>query len=202
MEKTEDILYIKGLKGIACMLVVCHHLWLVFGVKIIQYINNGEVTLLMHGFFANIGRLMVYIFFLTTGFVMAHIARSGTFRVMKSCFNRYFKLMVPVAVVSCISYCFMKNHLYAHAEFSLLGFGSWAEGHNQFAPSFVGMLKDSVWNTWKLNGNSNSYVTFLWCMSYELWGGAFWSEGCSACFQGKTTKIVFYERKSSFFLYF
>ena len=176
MEKN-DLKFISSIKGILCIVVLLHHLWLLLESEcngfLVPYINNhisNNLSEQINVFFNSSGRFAVLGFFVITGIgIRMAFKKTGTISP-RSIFMRYIKLMYPILIVSMISYIFMKLKLFVCYFPDTSYFSEWALGHNSFIPNILDVIKISLCDLWKFNG-TNAYVSFTWCMYAFLWGG-------------------------------
>lgn len=111
----DKLLYIEGIRGVACFMVVLSHLALVFypGLHEKDLITNGIQQYIFDSplpFFYS-GTAAVYIFFVLSGYVL-------TFGIMKNkdilasismmTIRRYFRLAPPVVASCILAYAAMK----------------------------------------------------------------------------------------------
>ncbi|WP_455546728.1 acyltransferase family protein [Dryocola clanedunensis] len=166
----DKLLYIEGIRGVACFMVVLSHLALVF------YPGLHEHDLIIHGWerviydsplpFFYSGTAAVYIFFVLSGYVL-------TFGIMKNkdilasismmTIRRYFRLAPPV-VASCILAYVALNFIGSDTS----ALSAWAQSYGKFEPTFFGAIYSGLVETF-FRGGSN-YNPVLWTMKIELIG--------------------------------
>ncbi|MDO4344108.1 MAG: acyltransferase family protein [Eubacteriales bacterium] len=173
MNEKSNLKFLSSIKGILCITVLLHHLWLLFEAERDGFIMANNTSVLVEKisyFWQAIGRTSVFGFFIITG-IGIRMSFERTKKVSpRSILMRYVKLMYPILAVSMISYFLMKFKLFACYFPDTSCFSSWALGHNNFVPDLLNVIKISVFDLWKYQG-MNPYVSFTWPMYCFLWGG-------------------------------
>jgi len=166
----DKLLYIEGIRGVACFMVVLSHLALVF------YPGLHEHDLITHGWervifdsplpFFYSGTAAVYIFFVLSGYVL-------TFGIMKNkdilasismmTIRRYFRLAPPV-VASCILAYFALKLISSDTS----ALSTWVQSYGKFEPTLLGSIYSGLVETFFRGGSS--YNPVLWTMKIELIG--------------------------------
>ena len=176
----EKINYLHGLRGIASFIVVIGHYLLAFYPEFIRgsfethQIADPILQILIYSplrLFWN-AELSVYIFFVLSSYVLSYkfFKYKDKSMVISSAIRRYVRLTVPIFVTILISWLIMILHLYSNKEVgeitgSIFLMNSW-----EFAPNFVTMVKQGLWDVYFNFDNKTSYNMVLWTMKIELFG--------------------------------
>ncbi|MGQ7806476.1 acyltransferase family protein [Hafnia alvei] len=186
----DKLLYIEGIRGIACLMVVLSHLALVFypGLHEQELIKNSIERSIFNSplpFFYS-GTAAVFIFFVLSGYVL-------TYGVMKNkdilssissmTIRRYFRLAPPV-LASCILSYFVIS-LFT-PDTSLLS--QWISGYGKFDSSISGAIYSGLIETFFRGGSS--YNPVLWTMKIELIGSFIIFFYCAVAAKVERRKIL------------
>ncbi len=181
----KKIQYLEGLRGVAALIVIVHHMACAFFPSIIfgnwaqehsaleQYIYTTPVNILFAGNFA------VCVFFVLSGFVLSYsfLKKSYVFSFKKLIFlffRRYLRLMVPILTSVYIAYLLLQNNLILNnnevikSTYSYL----WLNQYYRFHPDFSSMLYQGTIGIF-MSPNETSYNNVLWAMYYEYIGSCF-----------------------------
>ncbi len=119
------------------------------------------------------GNTAVRLFFVLSGYLLCRnfFLSGDTSTLKRSALRRYSRLMPPVLAVNLLIFFLMAAGLYQNgAAAALAGSEEWFAGFNAFAPSFPGMLWESLIGCFLFG--SNDYLGVLWTMRV-LFLGAF-----------------------------
>lgn len=182
--KTEKLLCLESIRGIAALIVVIHHLLYAFwpqvkhsdqaiqGTSWLYWFGATPLFALHNGFFS------VRLFFVLSGFVLSFsYFNSGDTRVVSSAaFRRYFRLM-PLAFAS-IMIAWLLLHfrlIFNQQALTALGFSKteWlgSEFLNADRISFLGAVKNGMFDVFFRKECTLNRV--LWTMPLELMGSYF-----------------------------
>lgn len=194
------LVYLDGLKGFGCVCVFLTHFVFAFYYGMYHYqpeachlpdnldivIGKSPLNLLFNG------NTAVRLFLVISGFVLCRsfFATGDKSRLKKSAAKRYFRLMPTVLVVNVVIWFAMVLGLYRNGPAAVLaGSEEWFAGFNAFAPSFVGMLKESLYGCFLFG--TNQYNGVLWTLQM-LFLGAYLDYGCAALLSGKKWRWIVY----------
>ncbi|MGJ5203650.1 acyltransferase family protein [Bradyrhizobium sp. HKCCYLR20261] len=169
---TRRVEYLDGLRGVAALVVLIGHSWMMFSQPISSYSSGDGVAaipamlLKVVGLVAN-GNSAVCIFFLLSGFVLADFARGATISFPAQVVRRYLRLAIPILITSTFAYCLLRFGLFRNAESARI-FGEWAGAWYQFDASFTAMTYEALVGTFATG--SNAYNSNLWTMHPEMVG--------------------------------
>ena len=171
------ILWIDGLRGIACLCIFFHH-WLsaFFYAAIvgeIQYVHTSNLMDMKFSrsplsFWAN-GNFMVCIFCMVTGLVLTlQIMQVDHKHTAKVLIKRYFRLALPLFVVSAVVYLMLKYSLFHNAEAAGLSASDWLGKYYTTPVSWKVLLKESFVTTWLFG--RDTFSTAFWMMNLMFFG--------------------------------
>lgn len=190
--------FLKKFKGVLSIIVLICHLWSVlegepearFFINFISRVFSQNFAYYVDRLFVEIGGIAVWYFFIITGIGIRMSLDSRENIAYKRITSRYFKLMIPVLLISFVSFVLMKLQLFACNFSNDTCLSEWTIGKNAFEPNLIEMIRISVFGMWFTN-ELNCYVTFTWCMFTFLWGAyvcyAIW--GISHSWETKHTFI-------------
>lgn len=167
------LVYLDGLKGFGCVCVFLTHFVFAFYYGMYHYqleachlpdnldivIGKSPLNLLFNG------NTAVRLFLVISGFVLCRsfFTTGDKSRLKKSAAKRYFRLMPTVLVVNVVIWLAMVLGLYQNGSAAALaGSEEWFAGFNAFAPSFVEMLKESLYGCFLFG--TNKYNGVLWTL--------------------------------------
>ena len=183
--QTKKLIYLDGLKGLGCVMVFLTHFVFAFYYGMYHYepaschlpgnldIAIGKSPL---NVFFN-GNTAVRLFLVLSGYLLCrgYFLTKDRKRLKKSALKRYLRLMPPVLAVNLAVYFCMRLGLYQNAQAAILACSEeWFAGFNSFAPSFTGMLKESLYGCFLFG--SNDYNGVLWTLRM-LFVGAYLDYG-------------------------
>lgn len=175
--KKNELQFLKNFKGILSISVLICHLWSILEGEptarfLVNYISkefSQKAAFYIDRFFVEIGGVAVWYFFIITGIgVRMSMEKKDNISYMRFV-KRYTKLMIPVLLISLVSFGLMKCRLFACYFSNNTCLSEWTVSKNSFEPNFFEMLRLSIYGMWFTN-EVNVYVTFTWCMSIFLWG--------------------------------
>lgn len=167
--------YLDSVRGLACLMVVFSHLTLAFfpGVhnfaKLENLLDFPVQNFLNQSPFGVIwsGSAAVFIFFVLSGFVLAHsFSRKENISLFRLFTARYFRLMIPALASVLIAYLLMSNVTLNLSSKDNLP--SWLEDLIVIDPNFRSAIFSGSVSAF-LN-SENFYNPVLWTMGVELWG--------------------------------
>ena len=194
------LVYLDGLKGFGCVCVFLTHFVFAFYYGMYHYqpeachlpdnldivIGKSPLNLLFNG------NTAVRLFLVISGFVLCRsfFATGDKNRLKRSAAKRYFRLMPTVLVVNVVIWLAMALGLYQNGPAAALaGSEEWFAGFNAFAPSFIGMLKESLYGCFLFG--TNKYNGVLWTLQM-LFLGAYLDYACAALLSGKKWRWIVY----------
>jgi len=195
--------YFEGIRGLAALIVVFHHLDFVLSLnldtKVFNFIYNlsgfetlSNISQSIFSFFLN-GNLAIFTFFFMSGYVISIKLFTGNSKtyLISAISKRYFRLMPPILGSILISFFLMKFNLIYNIELStVLGTENTLGYFYNFNPSFLSAFKSGVWNV-LFTTNRAGYNGPLWTMMPEFYGSLL-------CF---LTFIIFNRIKKRHYIY-
>ena len=171
---------LEGLRGLAAIVVVVHHLVYMFYTPL----NTGKMNVDHHPFpfeqhiygtplaLVYAGTLAVAIFFVLSGFVLSigYFQSKDKSIIKKLASTRYLRLMLPALASVMIAYLIIKlglNGIIANTA-NTVGEGSGYANALQFEASFFDALKNGALEVFI--SDRHPYNTVLWTMFIEFWG--------------------------------
>lgn len=166
---------VEGLRGLASLIVIFHHLVLTFYPALHNYDNSlaaaTPMELAIHhspfGFFFS-GTGAVFVFFVLSGYILTHVIVSKPsviHAVGTMCLKRYLRLMIPVTIICIIAFlCFhWLDTRMDRLPRSMASYGG-DDNYSLAAAIYSGMI-----DTFFISGRS-PYNPVLWTMKIELYG--------------------------------
>lgn len=177
--QTKKLVYLDGLKGLGCVIVFLTHFVFAFYYGMYHYqpeschlpgnldivIGKSPLNLLFNG------NTAVRLFLILSGYLLCRgfFLTGDKKRLCRSAGKRYFRLMPAVLAVNVLVYFCMRTGLYQNAQAAALaGSEEWFAGFNSFAPSFAGMLKESLFGCFLFG--TNDYNGVLWTLQMLFLG--------------------------------
>lgn len=177
--ETKKIVYLDGLKGLGCVIVFLTHFVYAFYYGMYHFqpeschlpgnldIAVGKSPL---NLFFN-GNTAVRLFLVISGYLLCRgfFLTGDKSRLVRSARKRYLRLMPAVLAVNAVVFVCMKLGLYYNTPAAAAaGSEEWFAGFNGFAPSFSGMLKESLYGCFLFG--SNDYNGVLWTIQILFLG--------------------------------
>lgn len=177
--ETKKIVYLDGLKGLGCVIVFLTHFVYAFYYGMYHFqpeschlpgnldIAVGKSPL---NLFFN-GNTAVRLFLVISGYLLCRnfFLTGDKSRLVRSARKRYLRLMPAVLAVNAVIFVCMKLGLYYNTPAAAVaGSEEWFAGFNAFAPSFSGMLKESLYGCFLFG--SNDYNGVLWTIQILFLG--------------------------------
>lgn len=172
--------FLEGVRGTAALVVVLHHLGLIFFPainyldKTKTHLGEGKLEMLIAGtplsIFFN-GSFAVCVFFVLSGFVLSHkFHQRGDKNILKEyAVKRYFRLLIPVAVIILICYLLSVFNLFTiHSVDKTTSASEWLGGIFLELKGPLDALKNIFVDVFF--NNDNRYNPVLWTMTIELMG--------------------------------
>ena len=166
------IVWLDGMKGMACLAVMWHHFILSFlplfysdfiSVKSISNTLEHELQQSPWLFWVN-GNFMVMLFLFITGIVMVRkiVGMNDGNRLPKVMIKRYMSLMLPLAVMTVTVFVFIKFNWLKNNAASVISGSSWLEnccpGEMNFLQMVYGIIAETWFGAFRMTGA-------LWMMS-------------------------------------
>ena len=117
------------------------------------------------------GNTAVRLFLILSGFLLCRsfLITGDKKRLAASAKKRYLRLMPTVLVINILIYLAMKFGLYQNTAAAVLaGSEEWFAGFNSFSPSFLSMLKESLYGCFLFG--TNDYNGVLWTLQILFLG--------------------------------
>ena len=161
----EHVLFLNGLRGLAALMVFFDHT-----KQMINRINPFYYS--DYFIFITNGTVGVHLLFVISGFALSlQFLRKRDIRiVLNLAAKRYPRLMIPILVACFLSYCLMSAGLMANATLPAAMQNKWFSQFFDFSPSFLGMLKFSVYDVFMNYNPKTAYITVLWSIAPEFTG--------------------------------
>lgn len=169
--------WIDGLKGIACMLMFCHHFALIFfpatfyGPWVSSRLSGIDTFLAQSplGVFLN-GNFLLTVFCMLSAFLLSlQILRmEEKSRLGAVVAKRYFRLMLPLFGVGLVVWLFLRFGLFFGAETEAVTGSPWVGQYYQNALSFREFLEAALVRVWFYGDESLS--TAYWMLSRLFYG--------------------------------
>ena len=170
----KKLAYLEGLRGIAALIVVLHHLVLLF----YPVLNYGEEnnTLSKHisisplNIFYN-GDFAVCLFFVLSGYVLSYkyVFSNNPKILIGYAIKRYFRLMPLIAASVIFVFVVVKLNLFNRASLtSIRGSDDWLNDLFKCDTSVVTLIKDVFYGV--LFFGNNQYNPVVWSMKIEFIG--------------------------------
>lgn len=199
MEK-KKLVYLDGLKGVGCMIVFMTHFVFAFYYGMYHFQPEschlpGNLDIVIGKSPLNVlfnGNTAVRLFLVLSGYLLcrSYFLTGDKRRLKTGAVKRYFRLMPPVLVVNVLIYICMCLGLYQNPQAAVLaGSEEWFAGFNAFSPSFLGMLKESLFGCFFLG--DNAYNGVLWTLRM-LFLGAWLDYALAAFVSGKRFRYAVY----------
>jgi peptidoglycan/LPS O-acetylase OafA/YrhL len=159
--------FLDGLRGWAALVVVVYHAsWELFKA----YMPGLHSPL---PGLVNDGKLAVYVFFVLSGLVLSYPALNGggIAFLQKTALRRYVRLVIPIAVVTFLSFAMIRLGLMANVAAShALGNEDWLGALFVTGPTFPAWVKFAFWKVFFAYDPKASFDMVLWTMPIELAG--------------------------------
>lgn len=186
-DKTDKLLYLEGIRGLAAFIVLIGHLKNIFFYDLEQHTLLYFTELTHSTFIATIinsflvvlfdGHLSVQVFWFMSGYVISIklFGKYGRDYLKAASIKRYFRLAIPVLGSVSLAYGLLKLGLMYNlelAEFSGRPYPSLTEMYN-FKPDLAVALRSGLWDAFFDFKTKDSYNIVLWTMTPELYGSFF-----------------------------
>lgn len=177
--ETKKLVYLDGLKGLGCVIVFLTHFVYAFYYGMYHFQPEschlpGDLDILIgkspFNLFFN-GNTAVRLFLVISGYLLCrgYFATGDRSRLARSAGKRYLRLMPAVLAVNVAIYLCMKLGLYYNTPAAAVAASeAWFAGFNAFAPSFSGMLRESLYGSFLFG--SNDYNGVLWTIQILFLG--------------------------------
>jgi peptidoglycan/LPS O-acetylase OafA/YrhL len=170
----KKLAYLEGLRGVAALIVVFHHLVLLFypvlnygeeNNSISKYISISPLNIFYNGDFA------VCLFFVLSGYVLSYkyIFSNHPKILVGYAVKRYFRLMPLIAVSVIFAFILVKLNLINTSVLnSITGSGDWLTDLFKCDTSFITLIKNIFYGVLFLG--DNQYNPVVWSMKVEFVG--------------------------------
>lgn len=173
--------FLEGLRGIAALIVLIHHLLLAFWPTVyfgthetahhqldIWTYNYSALTGFLHS-----GTFSVALFFVLSGYVLTfrYSSEGNTKLIQSLAIKRYFRLAIPALGSILIAYFLMKLGLMYNQEAVSITQSVWLGWYYHFSPNFFNALYEGFVGV-LLEGHS-SYNSSLWTLPIEFFASFF-----------------------------
>lgn len=175
---TQRIQWIDGLKGLSSVLIVLHHFILAFfpamyyGASVPSHFFGIDYLLADSPFMFFVGgHFLVCVFLMLSGMVLSlQSKRIVTIKqLILSIVKRYFKLSIPLFIVSLVVYFMLKFNLFYNLQAAEITQSPWLRLFYTCIPSFKDVFITSFYSVWFV-GN-DTFSTAFW-MLYILFYGS------------------------------
>lgn len=176
MEK-KRIDWVDGLKGIACILIFCHHFALIFfpatfyGPWVTSHLGAIDTSLAQSplGVFIN-GNFLLAVFCMLSAFILSLqvLRMEDKSRLGAVVAKRYFRLMPPLFGVGLVVWLFLRFGLFTNAGVVEATGSPWAGLYYQGSLSFRDFLEAALVRVWFYGDESLS--TAFWMLSRLFYG--------------------------------
>lgn len=198
--ENKKLIYLDGLKGLGCVMVYLTHFVFAFYYGMYHFeeaschlpgnldiaIGKSPLNLLFNG------NTAVRLFLVLSGYLLCRsfFLTGDKGRLIKSAQKRYLRLLPPVLAVNAVIWLCMCLGLYQNGPAAALaGSTEWFAGFNSFTPSFVGMLKESLYGCFLFG--TNDYNGVLWTLQM-LFLGAYLDYALAYLVSGKKWRWILY----------
>lgn len=177
--ETKKLAYLDGLKGLGCVIVFLTHFVYAFYYGMYQFQPEschlpGKLDIAVGKSPLNLffnGNTAVRLFLVISGYLLCrgYFLTGDKNRLVRSAEKRYLRLMPAVLVVNAVICVCMKLGLYYNTPAAAAaGSEAWFAGFNAFAPSFLGMLQESLYGCFLFG--INRYNGVLWTIQILFLG--------------------------------
>lgn len=169
----ERLEYLDGLRGVAALIVILHHLFLAFYPQLtngsLHYFDAAGRVPMAPVMMAWGGNLCVCIFFALSGYVLVPMTLHSQSYLVSQVIRRLVRLGIPVLGAILFAYVIWKLGLPTnHQVASLTGSEGWLGLFYQGAPSLYGVLRETV--LMPFQPIDSQYDPVLWTMHVEYVG--------------------------------
>lgn len=175
--KEQEIKWITGLKGFCCITVVLLHLLACLFVPAqnatYEYLPitgmYNFIQLTPINFFFN-GSFAVYIFWTISAFLLTRSYNQNPSAKMlaRKNMSKFFRVMIPVAIVSIIAFTLLKSQLYYHIQAGeLLEHSFWITERDYTNFDIRGLFLELLWRDWM---GESQLIPPLWTIKFEFVG--------------------------------
>lgn len=196
--KTQRISWIDGLKGISCILIFIHHFSLSFypstyygdstpvHLSLALFLSNNPF-----GFFLN-GHFFVCIFCILSGIVISYqlFKHSNDISYLsQSLFKRYFRLSIPICIISFIVYLFLHFGLFQNLSVATITESPWLSSFYTEALHLKDVFTYSFFDV--LFKSDATFCTAFWMITYIFYG-TFLSSVLCIISTNRSKRILFF----------
>jgi len=197
------IVFFDGIRGVAALIVVFHHLELAFALdldlKVFTFLFNTTNSFFLSATIQSLfntllnGNLAIYVFFFMSAYVISIklFLDGSNQRIISSSVKRYFRLMPSILTSVILGFLLMNFDLIHNKQlWAFLGNKNEFEIFYQFTPNLFAAIKSGVWNL-LFTKNMEGYNSPLWTMNYEYFGSLF-CFGLFALVKTKSKRYFFF----------
>lgn len=159
--------FLDGIRGWAALIVVFGHTMVgVIALDAPDFVHQIYLKFITHAY------LSVMIFFVLSGYVLSISQILTTKRNLAiTTVARYFRLLIPVFVVTVIAYLFLKMGFFYNVESSTTEEAkSWLGRFYTFSPDIIDALRFAFFDTFFNYDGQHTYNSSLWTMPVEMMG--------------------------------
>jgi peptidoglycan/LPS O-acetylase OafA/YrhL len=180
--KAEKLLYLEAIRGLAALIVVFSHFIYAFYPDIKGALYSDADTASFAGLIAmtplNIwheGQFAVRIFFVLSGLVLSlsFFKTGDREKIVSGASRRYFRLFVPIFMISLFAYLIHVNNLFFNNQAAALISNSWLAPFYQFDPDILLFLREGLYGAILNFDPTRTYDSVLWTMEIEFFGSLF-----------------------------
>jgi peptidoglycan/LPS O-acetylase OafA/YrhL len=178
MRKPQKIIALEGIRGLAALAVVFHHLMLMLcpgmynarQISLLGHILSDTPLSLPHN-----GPFAVRVFFVLSGVVLslAYFRRPDPATLTSAACRRYPRLALPVAASLLFAFTLLSCgcfHNAAAADLMRRPDGDWLRGRYQFDADAGYAVKEAFYSAYFALDPKRTYNSVLWTMGIELFG--------------------------------
>lgn len=168
LPKESRVIALDGLRGIACLMVVCFHFFCE---------TFGKTSFLMNNIFINFifdGRLAVAVFFIISGDALSSsfLIKKDLLSILRPSIKRYPRLVIPTLISTVFIFCLIRFHFVYEIPSQGILNKRWIFHCINEDMSLIDVLRFSFLDVF-LKEKSQYFNPFLWTMHYEAIGSIF-----------------------------
>ena len=186
--KVHRLVFLDGIRGWAALIVVLSHIMFQFLGKTNEVYNHLTLSFFVNGSFA------VYVFFVLSGFALTikFIEKPGYYSVAQAACSRYFRLSIPIFVVSVLAYLLLKFGLFFNKEAAIPAKSiDWLGWQYNFEATIRSLFEFSFYKVFFKYDELTGYNSSLWTMPIE-WIGSILMYFIIAVFISEKDKKVYW----------
>jgi len=177
MTKQSRIVWLDGLRGLACICIFLHHFSLAFfpamfyGEAVPSRLGTFDAAVAQSPFsFLLNGNYMVALFCMISGFVISVqiMNLQDKNRLSDIVIKRYFRLMLPVFAVGFLVFLLSNLRFFFHMDVAAVSASPWLPNYYKEPIGFFAFLRSALVDTWFLGTDLLS--TAFWMLSKMFFG--------------------------------